>query len=117
VFWTTLGAADLLRGTSDGVFVSLDGIVTPGPQLTSRLTTTPAQIWSLAAAPDGTLWAGTGGDGRLLRLRPGQPEETVATTKETGVFAIALSGTRVYYASAPDGRVYVADGTSAPRAF
>jgi hypothetical protein len=117
VFWTTLGAGDLLRGTSDGVFVSLDGVVTAGPQLTNRLTATPAQIWSLAAAPDGVLWAGTGGDGRLLRIRPGQPEETIATTKETGVFAIAVAGARVYYGSAPDGRVYVAEGSSPPRVF
>jgi hypothetical protein len=117
VFWTTLGAGDLLRGTSEGVFVSLDGVVTAGPQLTARLTSTPAQIWSLAAGPDGTLWAGTGGDGRLVRIRPGQAEETVATTKETGVFAVAVAGARVYYGTAPDGRVYVADGTAAPRVF
>jgi hypothetical protein len=117
VFWTTLGASDLLRGISDGVFVSLDGVVTAGPQLTGRLASTPAQIWSLAAGPDGVLWAGTGGDGRLLRLRPGQAEETVATTKETGVFAVAVAGARVYYGTAPDGRVYVAEGTAAPRVF
>src|SRR5579871_4819819 len=81
VYWTSMGAADLLRGTGDGVFISLDGAISSGPQLTNRLASSPAQIWSLAAGPDGTLWAGTGPDGRLLRLRPGQAEETVATTK------------------------------------
>ena len=54
----------LLRGTSDGV-CHLNGVVSSGPQLTNRLTTTPAQIWSLVAA-DGTMWAGTGGDGRVM---------------------------------------------------
>ena len=72
-FWTVATAAELLKGTSDGVIVSLDGVDHRRPaDSPKRLTSTPAQIWSLAAAPDGTLWAGTGGDGRVIRLRPGQ---------------------------------------------
>ncbi len=89
----------------------------PALRPTARLTTTPAQIWSLAAAPDGTLWAGTGGDGRVIRLRPGQAEETVFTAEEKNIFAIATSGTRVYFATGPEGKVYVIDGTAAPRVF
>ena len=46
-------------------------MLSAGPALTNRLTSAPPQVWSLAEAADGTLWAGTGGDGRLLRLRPG----------------------------------------------
>jgi hypothetical protein len=116
-FWTVSTASDLLRGTSDGMFVSLDGVVMPGPQLTPRLSSTPAQIWSLASSADGTLWAGTGGDGKLLRIRPGQKEEVAATTSESGVFAIAVSGSRVYFATSPDGRVYVVEGSAAARPF
>ena len=115
VFWTIATPTELLKGRSDGVTVGLDGAITAGPQLTSRLTTTPAQIWSLASASDGTLWAGTGGDGRLIRLRPGQREETVFTAEEKNIFAIAVSGTRVYFATGPDGKVYVIDGNAAPR--
>lgn len=117
VFWTVATAADFLRGTSDGVYVSRDGVVTPGPQLTRRLTSAPAQVWSLAEAADGTLWAGTGGDGRLLRVRPGQPEETAFDADESNIFAVTAAGSRVYAASSPDGRVYVIDGTQPARAF
>jgi PQQ-like domain/Two component regulator propeller len=116
-FWTVAAAADFLKGTSNGVYVNLDGVLTPGPQLTNRLTTTPAQIWSLAAAADGTLWAGTGGDGRVIRLRPGQPEETVYRATENNVFAVAVSGDRVYAATGPDGRVYVIDASGTARPF
>jgi PQQ-like domain/Two component regulator propeller len=116
-FWTVAASADFLRGTSNGVYVNLDGVVSPGPQLTSRLTTTPAQIWSLAAAPDSTLWAGTGGDGRVIRIRPGQPEETVFHAAENNVFAIAVAGDRVYAATSPDGRVYVIDASGTARPF
>jgi len=42
-------------------------------------------------ADDGTLWAGTGGDGRLIRLRPGQAEEVAHDPAESNVFAIAVA--------------------------
>jgi hypothetical protein len=115
-FWTTATAADFLEGTSDGVFVSLNGTVTAGPQLTNRLTSTPAQIWSLATGGDGSIWAGTGGDGRVIRLVAGQPERTVLDSGESNVFALAVSGSRVYAATGPDGKVYAieSDGTSRP---
>jgi sugar lactone lactonase YvrE len=116
-FWTVATIADLLKGTSDGVLIDRTGAVTPGRKLTNRLTSAPAQIWSLAAAADGTLWAGTGGDGRLIRIRPGQPEETAFDTDETNVFAIAVAGNRVYAASGPDGKVYVIDGSAPARVF
>jgi hypothetical protein len=112
-FWTVATAADFLRGQSDGVYVSLTGVLTAGPQLTSRLSSTPAQVWSLASGPDGTLYAGTGGEGKLLRLRPGQPEDTVFDSDEANVFAVAVSGNRVYAATGPDGRVYVIENGSA----
>ena len=117
VFWTVATAAEFLRGTSDGVFVSRDGVVTAGPQITSRLTATPAQVWSLTESQDGTLWAGTGGDGRVLRIRSGQAEEVAFDSPESNVFALAASGGRVYAATSPDGRVYVIEGTSPARPF
>jgi hypothetical protein len=115
VFWTVATSSDFLAGTSDGVFVSLQGVLTPGPSMTSRLSTTPAQVWSLAQADDGTLFAGTGGGkGQVLRIRPGEPDAVIFEAEESNIFAVALGGTRVYAASSPDGRIYAidADGTS-----
>jgi hypothetical protein len=117
IFWTIATAGEFLKGTSDGVYVSLDGILTPGPAMTSRLTSAPAQIWSLAESGDGTLWAGTGGDGKVLRLRPGQPEQTAFDADENNVFAIAVLGNRVYAATSPDGKVYVIEGNSPAKPF
>lgn len=116
-FWTTAAPADFLKGTSDGVYVNLNGTLTAGPLLTNRLTSTPAQIWSVAEAPDGSLWAGTGGDGRVVRLRAGQPEQTVFDAPESNIFALAIAGTRVYAASSPDGKVYAIEGDGTSRTF
>jgi hypothetical protein len=107
-------SAEFLRGTSDGVFVSLEGRLSPGPTLTNRVSSSSQQVWSGVETADGTLWAGTGGDGRVLRLRPGQvAEETVLDTEESHVFAMAAGGGRVFAASSPDGRIYRVD-TAAP---
>lgn len=113
-FWTVATAAEFLSGRSDGVFVSRDGVVTAGPQLTSRLSSTPPQVWALTSGADGTLVAGTGGDGHVLRLRPGQPDEVLYDAAEPNVFALAASASTVYAATGPDGRVHAiaADGSS-----
>ena len=116
-FWTIATAADFLKGRSEGVYVSLEGVVTAGPALNNRLTSAPGQVWSLAQSTDGTLWAGTGGDGRVLRLRAGQPEQTAFDAAESNIFALAVAGPRVYAASSPDGRVYVIEGDAAARPF
>ena len=94
-FWVIATSGELLKGTSNGVYITSEGSVMAGPRLTNRVTTAPAQIWSLAVGADDTLWAGTGGDGRVLRIRPGQNEETAFDSEETNVFAIAASGSRV----------------------
>ncbi|HXT69855.1 MAG TPA: hypothetical protein VN700_08865 [Vicinamibacterales bacterium] len=117
MFWTVASPADFLKGTSDGVFISLQGVLSPGPSFASRLTSTPAQIWSVAESADGAVWAGTGGDGKLLRLRAGQPEATAFDADEPNIFAIAASGNRVFAATSPDGRVYVIEGNAPARMF
>jgi sugar lactone lactonase YvrE len=116
-FWTVGTAPDLLDGRSDGVYVSAAGVLTPGPDLTNRLSSSPAQIWSLVQAPDGTLWAGTGGDGRVIQVRAGQPERTVFDSPESHVFALAADRTRVFAATSPDGKVYAIDQNGTTTTF
>src|SRR5690348_11857406 len=116
-FWTVATTTELLKGTSNGVLIDRNGTLSAGPQLTNRLSSTSAQIWSLASASDGTLWAGTGGDGRVIRIRPGRAEETIFDADEPNVFAVAVGGTRVYAATGPDGRVYAIDGDGPARVF
>ena len=108
---------ELLKGTSDGVLIDHNGAITAGPKLTNVLTSAPAQIWALSVAADGTIWAGTGGDGRVIRVRAGQREETLLDADENNVFAIAVAPNRVYAATGPDGKVYVIEGTSPARVF
>ena len=117
-FWTVATTDDFLRGRSDGVYISLSGQLTPGPAADSRLPDAPAQVWAIAHGSNGAIWAGTGGDGRVIRLgADGGNAETVLDTEEEHIFAIATDDARVFAASSPDGRVYVIEGTAAPRVF
>ena len=116
-FWVIGTASELMKGTSDGVLIDRNGTISVGPRLTNLLTSAPAQIWCLAAGSGDTWWAGTGGDGRVIRVRPGQREETVFDAEETNVFALAVAGNRVYAATGPDGRVYAIEANGASRPF
>ena len=75
------------------------------------------QIWSLAAAADGTWVAGTGGDGRVLVSRAGRVT-TLFDAPEPQIYAVALAPDgRVFAGSSPDGKVYVIDASGQSRVF
>ncbi len=111
-YWTVASQADFLEGRPTGVTIDAHGRLLPSPALTVVNDLTAPQAWSLAGA-DGTWYAGTGGDGRLVRGR-GQDVTTILDVEPAGIHAVATSGTRVFAGSSPDGAVHVveADGTS-----
>jgi hypothetical protein len=116
LFWTVATQADFLKGTPTGVSIDAAGRLLVAP-LTSVVTDLSApQAWSLLRAEDGTWYAGTGGDGRVVRGR-GQQVETVLDTQPSGIHALALLGGRVFAASSPDGRVHVIEPDGSSRVF
>src|SRR4051812_4174092 len=68
--WEINGYQDFLRGRMNGLSITRDGRLVVGPKLESILSSDQAQIWSIASAPDGSLYLGTGNRGRLLRIDP-----------------------------------------------
>lgn len=103
-------AADLARGTADGIVVSAAGRLTLAP----RLTRSPGggeagQVWALAGRAD-AVFLGTGPDGRILRLAGRTGPAPFAAIAQPLVSALALSPTGELVAgSAPDGLVYRID--------
>ena len=113
LFWTVATQADFLKGTPTGVSIDAAGRLLVAP-VTSVVTDLAApQAWSLLRADDGTWYAGTGGDGRVVRGR-GQQFDTVLDVQPSGIHALALLNGRLFAASSPDGAVHVVepDGTS-----
>ena len=53
--WETNGYLDFTRGRFSGVSITYDGRVTLAPALTTVFDSGQADIWALAAAPDGSV--------------------------------------------------------------
>ena len=116
LFWTVATQADFLKGTPTGVSIDAAGRLLVAP-LTSVVTDLSApQAWSLLRADDGTWYAGTGGDGRVVRGR-GQQVDTVLDVQPSGIHALALLGSRMFAASSPGGSVHVIEPDGSSRVF
>lgn len=114
-FWTVSTQADFLKGDVHNLSIDSDGRVSLGPAATELTETAEPFIWTVLAGADGTLWAGTGNQGQVLRIgRDGKSSVFFdATEMEVHALAPAPHG-GLYVATSPDGKIYEvsADGTS-----
>lgn len=103
-----LAAGNLIRTT-----VHSDGRVQIGVELQRiALPDDVPLVYSAVRAPDGTIYLGTGNDGRVFRVR-GQEAQPFATTGQLLVSALAIGeGGTLYAGTLPEGRIYAigADG-------
>jgi Two component regulator propeller len=116
VFWTVASQADFLKGHASGVSIDATGRLIAAPAVTVVHDLGAPQAWSLARGDDGAWYAGTGGDGRVVRGR-GTTVTTILDVEPSAIHAIAVSGGRVYAASSPDGRVHVIEADGSSRVF
>jgi sugar lactone lactonase YvrE len=111
-FWRIEGARDFLDGETEGVSVDSEGHVRLAPG--SRLLHDPEapNVWALAVGPKGVIYAGTGNEGKVLKIE-GTKGTLFFDAPELEVQALALGPDgRLYVATSPDGKVYAvhADG-------
>jgi len=105
--WELNGYQDFLRGRMNGLSITRDGRLILGPKLETVFSSDQAEIWSVAAAPDGSLYLGTGNRGRLLKVDAAGNGTVVWTSDQPEIFAVAVDRTGVVYAgTSPDGKVY-----------
>jgi sugar lactone lactonase YvrE len=90
-----------------------DGTLSPGPSQTLVASSGEPVAWSVAAAPDGTVYLGTGYSARLLKIKNGV-SSVLYEGPEVAISALALDTEGNLYAGvSPGGRVYrfTPDGT------
>ncbi|MDP8990166.1 MAG: hypothetical protein M3N41_08840 [Acidobacteriota bacterium] len=105
--WEIDGYQDFLRGRMSGLSITRDGRLIAGPKADTIFSTDQAQIWSVAPAPDGSLYLGTGNRGRLLKLDAAGNGTVVWNSDQPEIFAVAVDRAGVVYAgTSPDGKVY-----------
>ena len=105
--WEMNSYSDFVRGRFEGISLSREGRISLSPKLDTVFTSDQSVIWSVAQAPDGTLYAATGHRGRVYRIDTQGKSSLLWTAVEPEVFAIAVDpGGIVYAGTSPDGKVY-----------
>jgi hypothetical protein len=112
------GYQDFLRGRISGLSLTRDGRLTLGSKLDTLFDSGQPEIWSVAQAPDGSLYLGTGHRGRLYKLDPSGKSSLVWTSDQSEIFAVAVDSRGVVYAgTSPDGKVYRIENGKATEYF
>jgi hypothetical protein len=86
-----------------------------GPSTALVAETAAPFLWAVLSSPDGTLWAGTGNEGKVLKVGKDGKLTTFFDAAELEVHAIAPAPNNgLYVATSPDGKIYqvAADGTA-----
>jgi hypothetical protein len=114
-FWTVSSQADFLKGDVEDLSIDSDGRMFLGPAASVLGETSAPFLWSIVAAPDGSLWAGSGNEGKVLKVAKDGKVTTFFDAAELEVHAIAPAPHGgLYVATSPDGKIYsvAADGSS-----
>src|SRR5512142_1439206 len=69
-FFTAATQADFLKGDVENLTIDSHGELTLGPATDLVYETETPFLWSLLGLPDGTLFAGSGNDGKVFRIDP-----------------------------------------------
>jgi len=111
--WEVNGFADFLKGRLLNLALSADGILRPGPSVRWSTPLDQPALWSIAAAPDGSVFASTGHSGKVYRVATDGKPSLIWTAPQGEVFALVADARGVLYAgSSPNGGVYQIEGTN-----
>ncbi len=116
-FWRTSTQAAFLEGEVENLSISTSGRVMLGPAIDLVHETTAPFLWSLVETADGSLWIGSGNDGRVTRLDSTGATAGTFDAAELEVHALAPAPDGgVFAATSPDGQIYrvAPDGTATP---
>jgi sugar lactone lactonase YvrE len=112
-FWTVSTQADFLKGDVEDLSIDSDGRVFLGPTAARLAETAAPFLWTLLSGSDGSLFAGTGNEGQVLRIARDGKVSTFFDAVELEVHALAPAPNGgLYVATSPDGKIYqvTADG-------
>jgi len=117
-FFTAATQADFLKGELENLSVDARGQLTLGPASEAVYETPSPYLWTVTPGPDGTVYLGTGNDGRVYKVDPQGRGSQVFDSSELEIHAIALAPNGgIYAASSPDGKIYRVDRNGTATTF
>ena len=110
VFWQTATLNDFLRGEVENLSIDGHGRLVLGPATELVAETTSPFLWAMAVAPDGSIYVGSGNEGKVFKIGAAGKAETFFDTTELEVHALALAPDgSLFAATSPEGRIYKID--------
>ncbi len=108
--WNESRFEDLERGTPNGVAVTSDGYLVPGPESKLVFATPSTYVWAVATDKEGNAYLATGTPATVERVTPEGKSTTLFTTREMSVQTVRMGPDgMVYAATLPSGKVYKLD--------
>lgn len=110
--WSVNSRAEVLKGDARGVSIGAEGAISLAPRFTEIFTTDQPYIWSSVIGSGGSVYLGTGGEGRIFKVSPSGAGNLLADLPELNVTALAIGRSgELFAASSPDGKVYKIDAS------
>ena len=101
---------EFLKGDVENLSIDAHGQLTLGPATDLVYETSAPFLWSMIAAPDGSLFVGTGNEGKVFRVDPQGKGSLFFDSTELEAHALALAPNGgLYVGTSPDGRIYKVD--------
>src|SRR5262245_16276032 len=105
--WKNRSRSEREQGDLNAVSLNADGTLTLGPAFETLASAADPYVWSLARDSKGTVYAGSGNDGKVYRLGKGGKLETFFDSQELEVHALAVDAKdNLYVGTSPHGKIY-----------
>lgn len=117
-FFQAATQSEFLKGEISNLSIDNRGQLTLGPA-TDLVYETPAPfLWSMLAAADGSIYIGTGNEGKVFRVDPQGKASQFFDASELEVHALAVAPNGgLYVGTSPDGRIYKVERNGAATPF
>ncbi|MEQ1870889.1 MAG: hypothetical protein ABL961_12795 [Vicinamibacterales bacterium] len=117
-FFQAATQTDFLKGEVDNLAIDGRGQLMLGPATELVYETPSPFLWAVTPASDGSLFIGTGNDGRVYRVDPQGQGRLFFDAAELEVHAMSPAPNGgLYVATSPDGRIYKVDRNGAATTF
>ena len=117
-FFHAATQADFLKGDVENLSIDSRGQLVLGPVTELVYETAAPFLWSIATAPDGSLFIGTGNEGKVFRVDAQGKGSAFFDAPELEAHALALAPNGgLYVGSSPDGKIYKVDRNGVATTF
>ena len=117
-FFQSATQADFLKGDVENLSIDSHGQLTLGPATELVFETSAPFLWSMIAESDGSIFIGTGNEGKVFRIDPQGKGSLFFDSTELEAHALAPAPNGgIYVGTSPDGRIYKVDRNGTASTF